>query len=110
MSAATEQRTLAATMFTDILGYGALSQRDEVFALHSVPQGRSTIAQRFIAGLRRPEHDKPRRGDRTSISPWRGLFLSPFRGFGATALLPSDNSLGFSLSPSGLLTAGPTRV
>ena len=65
MSARTEQRKLAAIMFTDMGGYSALSQRNEAFALEPVPQGRPTIAQRFIAGSRRPERGKPRRGDRT---------------------------------------------
>ena len=32
---ATEQRKLAAIMFTDMVGYGALSQRDDKLALHS---------------------------------------------------------------------------
>lgn len=50
----TEQHKLAAIMFTDIVGYTALSQRNETLALCSVPQGRSTIAQRFIAGLSEP--------------------------------------------------------
>ena len=47
----TEQRKLAAIMFTDMVGYSALFQRNETLALEPVPQGRSTIAQRFIAGL-----------------------------------------------------------
>ena len=52
MSAGTEQRKLAAIMFTDMVGYSALSQRNEALALEPVPQGRPIIAQRFIAGLR----------------------------------------------------------
>jgi class 3 adenylate cyclase len=46
----TEQRKLAAIMFTDMVGYSALAQRNEALALRSVPQGRPRIAQRFIAG------------------------------------------------------------
>ena len=51
MSAGTEQRKLASIMFTDIVDYIALSRRNEALALKPVPQGRPTIAQRFIAGL-----------------------------------------------------------
>ena len=106
MSAGTEQRKLAAIIFADMVDHSALSQRNEALALESVPQGRPTIAQRFIAGLRGPERDKPRRGDRkfqtrVQAGRLRGL-LSPLRGFGAGALFPSDKSLGYCLSSSGL--------
>jgi class 3 adenylate cyclase len=47
MSASTEQRKLAASMFTDMVGYSALSQRNEALAFRSVPEGRLRIAQRF---------------------------------------------------------------
>ena len=107
MSNSTEQRKLAAILFTDMV-------RDSALALYSVPQGRPTIAQRFIAGSRRPERDKPRRGDRmfrvqVHANRLRRL-LSPLRGFGASAPFPSVETLGYSLAPSGLATAGPTGV
>ena len=112
MSNGAQQRNLAAILFTDMVGYSALAQRNERLAVESipqgqlkpdpVPQGRPTIAQRFIAGSRRPERDKPRRGDRTFVGRWRGPFLSPLRGFGAAAFFPSDKSPGYCLSSSGL--------
>ena len=48
MSAGTEQRKLAAIMFTDLGGHSALSQRNEALALAPVPQGRPKIALRFV--------------------------------------------------------------
>ena len=101
MNPGIEQRKLAAIMFTDMVGYSALAQRNEKLALGLVPEGRKTIAQRFIAGLGRPGRVKPHRGDRTSSGAGRDSFLSPLRGFGARAILPSGKSLGYSLSPSG---------
>ena len=39
----TEQRKLAAIMFTDMVGYSALSQRNEALAQKQVSQGRLMI-------------------------------------------------------------------
>ena len=57
-----DQRKLIASMFTDMVGYRALAQRNEALALEpvsqgrsnekSVPHGRPEIAQRFIAGCK----------------------------------------------------------
>jgi class 3 adenylate cyclase len=43
----TEHRKLAAIMFTDMVGYSALSQCNEVLALRIVPEGRPKIVPRF---------------------------------------------------------------
>ena len=56
MSAHTEQRKLAAIMFTDKVGYRALSQRNEAF--WSVPAGRRfgfrrRIPRRPVLGIRK---------------------------------------------------------
>ncbi|MBI2927283.1 MAG: hypothetical protein HYY24_16435 [Verrucomicrobia bacterium] len=51
MNTSTEQRKLAAIMFTDMVGYSVLRQRDEPLALEPVPQGRQRIAQRLIRFL-----------------------------------------------------------
>src|SRR5260221_9255181 len=43
MSGATEQRKLAAIMFTDMVGFSALSQRDEALALQLLEEHRTLI-------------------------------------------------------------------
>jgi len=49
----TDQRKLATSLFTDMVGYPDASgaQRNEALAGGSVPQGRQIIAQRFIETL-----------------------------------------------------------
>ena len=43
MSAGTEQRKLAAIMFTDMVGYSALSQRNEALALELLEEHRGVL-------------------------------------------------------------------
>ena len=50
MSAGTEQRKLAAIMFTDMVGYSALSQRNEALALELLEEHRGVLHGLF------PEH------------------------------------------------------
>jgi adenylate cyclase len=45
MSASAEQRRLAAIMFTEMMGYTALSQRNEALALELLKEHRQTIAK-----------------------------------------------------------------
>jgi TolB-like protein/class 3 adenylate cyclase/Flp pilus assembly protein TadD len=47
MSADTEQRRLAAIMFTDMVGYGALSQRDDKLALELLDEHRQLLREIF---------------------------------------------------------------
>src|SRR5207247_4601936 len=47
MSAETEQRKLAAIMFTDMVGYSALSQRDDKLALELLEEHRQLLRQIF---------------------------------------------------------------
>src|SRR6266704_1843206 len=47
MSASTEQRKLAAIMFTDMVGYSALSQRDDKLALELLEEHRQLLRQIF---------------------------------------------------------------
>src|SRR5437879_3319223 len=47
MSAAGEQRKLAAIMFTDMVGYSALSQRDDKLALELLEEHRQLLRQIF---------------------------------------------------------------
>ncbi|MGE5209488.1 MAG: adenylate/guanylate cyclase domain-containing protein [Alphaproteobacteria bacterium] len=47
MSADTEQRRLAAIMFTDMVGYGALSQRDDKLALELLQEHRRLFREIF---------------------------------------------------------------
>ena len=51
MSAGTEQRKLAAIMFTDMVGYSALSQRNEALALELLEWLRRTIQSRLTNKL-----------------------------------------------------------
>jgi class 3 adenylate cyclase len=44
---ATEQRRLAAIMFTDMVGYSALSQRNEALALELLEEHRQLLRARF---------------------------------------------------------------
>ncbi|MEK7674611.1 MAG: hypothetical protein AAB676_02090 [Verrucomicrobiota bacterium] len=46
MSAGTEQRKLAAFKFTDMVGYGALAQRDEALALELLEEHRRIVRVR----------------------------------------------------------------
>ncbi|MBI3414957.1 MAG: hypothetical protein HY043_06480 [Verrucomicrobia bacterium] len=104
MSAHTEQRKLAAIMFTDMLDYSAPAQRNEVLATFEVPQGRPTIAQRFIAGLAEPSGKVPQGRKKIAFSGWRiRSTLSPLRGLAALGRFPSVETLGYGLSPSGLV-------
>jgi adenylate cyclase len=45
MSASSEQRRLAAIMFTDIVGYSAIAQRDEVLALELLEEHRKILRE-----------------------------------------------------------------
>src|ERR1700758_5552101 len=47
MSEDTEQRKLAAIMFTDMVGYGALSQRDDKLALELLEEHRELLRKIF---------------------------------------------------------------
>src|SRR5436309_3963774 len=47
MSAAGEQRKLAAIMFTDMVGYSALSQRDDKLALELLEEHRQLLRKIF---------------------------------------------------------------
>src|ERR671923_1547857 len=47
MSADTEQRKLAAIMFTDMVGYSALSQRDDKLALELLEEHRQLLREIF---------------------------------------------------------------
>src|SRR5438552_18522366 len=47
MSASTEQRKLAAIMFTDMVGYSALSQRDDKLALELLEEHRQLLREIF---------------------------------------------------------------
>src|SRR5262245_29924942 len=47
MSAETEQRKLAAIMFTDMVGYSALSQRDDKLALELLEEHRRLLREIF---------------------------------------------------------------
>src|ERR1700730_12125753 len=47
MTASTEQRKLAAIMFTDMVGYSALSQRDDKLALELLEEHRDLLRQIF---------------------------------------------------------------
>jgi class 3 adenylate cyclase len=46
-SESTEQRKLAAIMFTDMVGYSALSQRNEALALELLEEHRSILRNLF---------------------------------------------------------------
>src|SRR5437764_8585616 len=47
MSAGSEQRKLAAIMFTDMVGYSALSQRDDKLALELLEEHRELLREIF---------------------------------------------------------------
>src|ERR1700752_2771179 len=47
MSSATEQRKLSAIMFTDMVGYSALSQRDDNLALELLEEHRQLLREIF---------------------------------------------------------------
>ena len=47
MSVSTEQRKLAAIMFTDMVGYSALSQRDDQLALELLEEHRQLLREIF---------------------------------------------------------------
>ena len=99
----TEPRKLAAIMFTDMVGYSALSQRNLPCALEPVPEGRPKIAQRFIAGLHAPKGKVPEgRQNVLRAAKDVGPILSPLRGFLFLCRFPSVETLGYCLSPSGL--------
>jgi adenylate cyclase len=49
MSSAAEQRKLAAIMFTDMVGYSALSQRDDKLALELLEEHREILRRIFPA-------------------------------------------------------------
>ena len=48
MSANAEQRKLAAIMFTDMVGYSALSQRDEKLAQELLEEHRQLLREIFL--------------------------------------------------------------
>jgi len=103
MSTNTEQRKLAAIMFTDMVGYSALSQRNEALAPFLVPQGRPKIAQRFIAGVHGQTGKVPQGRKKIERLGRRvGSNLSPLRGLAALRHFPSVETLGYCLPPSGL--------
>ena len=66
MSAHTEQRKLAAIMFTDMVGYSALSQRNEALALELLEEHRGVLRGLF------PKHQ----GTEIKTSS-RPLFIEP---------------------------------
>ncbi len=94
----TDRRRLAIIMFTDLVGYSALSQGNE-----AVPQGHQRIAQRFIAGLDGRTGKVPQgRKNLGCVERLVGANLSPLRGFPSLRHFPSVETLGYCLSPSGL--------
>ena len=99
----TTHRQFAAIMFTDMVGYRALSQRDEALAPFLVPQGRPKIAQRFIAGLDAPRGKVPE-GRQNTFCTAKDLcpILSPLRGWLFLRRVPSVETPGYCRSPSGL--------
>ena len=70
MSDSTEQRKLAAIMFTDMVGYSALSQRNEALALELLEEHRGVLRGFF------PKHQGTARRDfrtRRARKPmWQG--------------------------------------
>jgi adenylate cyclase len=48
MSVGSEQRKLAAIMFTDMVGYSALSQRDDKLALELLEEHRQSLRETFL--------------------------------------------------------------
>ncbi len=97
----TEHRKLSAIMFTDMVGYNALSRQNKALAIWRVPQGRKRIAQRFIAGFNGQEENSPA-GTTENERPPARKSLSPLRGLPPLRRLPSVETLGDSLSPCGL--------
>ena len=96
----TEKRKLAAIMFTDMVGYSALTQRNEALALRLVPEGRPRIAQRFNAGLDGWRGKVPQGRKKVGCAGSRvGANLSPRRGLTTSRRVPSVETLGYSLSP-----------
>ena len=55
MSNATEQRRLAAIMFTDMVGYSALAQRHEVLALELLEEHRGLLRSEQCTRLIEPD-------------------------------------------------------
>ena len=73
-----------------------------LFYTSSVPQGRSIIAHRFNGGYEGPPPDPAPAGAKEGQNPADGVLSSlPGLVWGA-APAPSDESLGYALSPSGL--------
>ena len=63
-----------------------------------VPQGRPKIAHRFNGGQPIPNAPKPRRGERNRVARWVCSSVPVGTRFPSTRK-PSDESLGYSLSP-----------
>ena len=69
MSPGTEQRKLSAIMFTEMVGYSALSQRDEALALELLEEHRGILRDPFpkyqgtAGGLSKRDGPQTRRRD-----------------------------------------------
>lgn len=106
MSSHMEHRKLAAIIplcGTDMMGYRALAQSKLPRTLEPVPQGRSKTAQRFIAGLHATRGKVPEGRQKVVFAAKDvGSILSPLRGLLVRRRIPSIETLGYCLSPSGL--------
>jgi hypothetical protein len=91
MSDGTEQRKLAATMFTDMVGYSALSQRDGKLALELLEEHRALLRE-IETGLRAPNASLLSYGALKLLPFWDPLRGDPRFEKIVAALAPKDTS------------------